>query len=120
MCPSFYINSELSSSVHNESLKSNSDIMLHKLITSAFLKPICLNIEFGIIISRANIYLFHILQDFRPLLYRILSDIFRLLEHDISNHFYLHNQIMLYMQILIRYIRLCILCVRLCYKMFFL
>ena len=31
-------NSELSSSVHNESLKSNSDIVLHKLITSAFLR----------------------------------------------------------------------------------
>ena len=40
--------------LHNESLKSNSDIMLHKLITSAFLKPICLNIEFGI--SRNNIF----------------------------------------------------------------
>ena len=34
--------------LHNESLKSNSVIVPHKLITSAFLRPNCLNIVFGI------------------------------------------------------------------------
>lgn len=74
----------------------------------------------SIIILEVNIYPFHILQDFQPLLYHNLFDIFRLSESNMSNYLYWHNQIKLYMQILIHHIRLCILYIRPCYKVFFL